>query len=180
MPYKDDSTKNGTEKTTLITPTVDDDRNDNSKSNRYKYVTIAAAVSVFGLVTGTSSSSIGSSLLRQENADADTVKVMAVVEGYNLDVGCKDKYSACRGWGQGNCCGGLECDGPYFGTCQSSGCSAVDHGCAGFGQGNCCDGGVCCFGGSSSIIPGIAGVCVEYNPKGGSCGVDGTDDFTDD
>ena len=136
MPYEDDSTKNGTEKTTLITPTVDDDQNDNSKSNRYKYVTIAAAVSVLGLVTGTSSFSIGSSLLRQADADADAPKALAAVEGNNLDVGCKDKYSVCRGFGQGNCCGGLECDGPYVGTCQSSGCSAVGHGCAGLGGGN--------------------------------------------
>jgi len=73
MPYEDDSTKNGTEKTTLITPTIDDDQSSsNNKSHRYKYVTIAAAVSVLGLVvTGTSSSSVGSLLLRQDNADAD-------------------------------------------------------------------------------------------------------------
>jgi len=109
---------------------------------------------------------IDSLLLRQADADADAPKALAAVEGNNLDVGCKDKYSVCRGWGQGNCCGGLECDGPYVGTCQYSGCSAIDHGCAGFGQGNCCDGGVCCAG---YYIPGIAGVCRKYNPKG-SCG----------
>jgi len=113
MPYKDDSTKNGTEKTTLITPNVDDDRNDNSKSNRYKYVTIAAAVSVLGLVTGTSSSSIGSLLLHQDNTDADTVKVMAAVEGNNPDAYCLSRTgSVCQrygGLGQGNCCFGLIC-----------------------------------------------------------------------
>lgn len=167
MPYEDDSTKNGTEKTTLITPTIDDDQSSsNNKSNRYKYVTIAAAVSVFGLVvTGTSSSTAGSLFLRQADADAVAAKAMATVEGNNLDVGCKDKYSVCRGFGQGNCCGGLECDGPYVGTCQSSGCSAVGDGCAGFGGGNCCDGGVCCY----NLIPGIDGICVKYNPKGVTC-----------
>jgi len=150
---------NETEETTLITSIDDDDRNDNSKSNRYKYVTIAAAVSVVGLVTGTSSFSIGTSLLRQDNtdADADAAKAMAAVGFNNLDVGCKDKYSVCRGFGQGNCCGGLECDGPYVGTCQYSGCSAIGDGCAGFGQGNCCNGGVCCY----RFIPGAGGTCYK-------------------
>jgi len=164
--YQADSTMNETEETKLITPSIDDDdqRNSNNKSNRYKYVTIAAAVSVFGLFTATSSSSVCSSLLRQANADA--AKVMAAVEGNILDVGCKDKYSACRGWGQGNCCGGLECDGPYFGTCQYSGCiDGEGHTCEGFGQGNCCDGSVCCF--YNSFIPGI-GQCYKYDAKG-SC-----------
>jgi len=164
-PYQADSTKNETEETMLVTSIDDDDdddRKDNSKRNRYKYVAIVAAVSVLGLATGTSSSSIGSLLLRQDNAGDDADKVMAAVEGNNLDVGCKDKYSICKGVGQGNCCGGLECDGPFFGTCQYSGCSAIGDGCSGFGQGNCCDGGVCC-----SLFPGI-GDCFPYHAKG-SC-----------
>jgi len=168
MPYEDDSTKNGTEKTTLITPTIDDDQSSsNNKSNRYKYVTIAAAVSVFGLLTGTSSSSVGSSLLRQADVDADddTDKVMAAVEVNIEEVGCKDKYYACKGFGQGNCCGGLECDGPGFGTCQYSGCNKIGTTCKGFQQGNCCDGGVCCLYG---IIPGL-GMCHKYDPYEGSC-----------
>jgi len=113
--YQADSTKNETEETKLIT-SIDDD-----KSNRYKYVTIAAAVLVLVLVTGTSSSSIGSSLLRKADADTDTdtAKVMAAVKGNNLDVGCKKKYSVCKGSGQGDCCGRLRCDGPGFGTCQT-------------------------------------------------------------
>jgi len=164
--YQADSTKNETEETTLVTSIDDDDRNNNSKSNRYKYVAIAAAVSVLGLATGTSSSSIGSLLLRQDNTGDDADKVMAAVEGNNLDVGCKDKYSICKGAGQGNCCGGLECDGPFFGTCQYSGCGSINNECAGFGQGNCCDGGVCCY----VIIPPIPGTgkCYKYDAKG-SC-----------
>jgi len=165
MPYEDNSTKNGNEKTTLITPNIEDDQKKcNIKSNRYKCITIAAAISVLGLVTGTSSSLVGSSLLRKADADADADadKVMAAVEINNLDVGCKDKYSACRGWGQGNCCGGLECDGPYFGTCQYSGCMGTGGDCVGFGQGNCCDGGVCCY--VDVLIPGM-GHCFKYDAK---------------
>jgi len=105
--YQADSTKNETEETKLIT-SIDDD-----KSNRYKYVTIAAAVLVLGLVTGTSSSSIGSLLLHQDNTDADTVKVMAAVEGNNPDAYCLSRTgSVCQrygGLGQGNCCFGLIC-----------------------------------------------------------------------
>merc|ERR1712238_382159 len=175
--YQADSTKNETEETTLV-PSIDDDdddRNDNSKSNRYKYVAIAAAVSALGLATGTSSSSIGSLLLRQDNAGDDADKVMAAVEGNILDVGCVGKYHACAGAGKGNCCGGLECDGPFFGTCQYSGCGAVGDKCAGFGQGNCCDGGVCCFDPAVGwFVPGV-GTCDKYHAEG-SCGRDDDDD----
>jgi len=69
--------------------------------------------------------------------------------------GCVGKYHVCAGGGRGNCCNGLECDGPLFGTCQTSAsCQKKFRVCAGFGQGNCCDGLRC----STIGVPG-AGTC---------------------
>jgi len=122
--YQADSTKNETEETKLITSIDDDDRNDNSKSNRYKYVAIAATVLVLGLVTGTSSSSIGPLFLRQDNTDADAAKVMAAVEGNNPYPNCKWTGSVCNRYGPNKCCPGHICGNyrgqnfnPAYGTC---------------------------------------------------------------
>merc|ERR1719491_486019 len=69
--------------------------------------------------------------------------------------GCVGKYHVCAGGGRGNCCNGLECDGPLFGTCQTSAsCQKKFRVCAGFGQGNCCAGLRC----STIGVPG-AGTC---------------------
>jgi len=68
--------------------------------------------------------------------------------------GCVGKYHVCAGAGQGNCCNGLECDGPLFGTCQTASCQKKYDVCAGFGKGNCCDGLQC----STVGFPG-AGTC---------------------
>jgi len=38
----------------------------------------------------------------------------------NSDSSCVGRYHLCAGAGRGNCCEGLECDGPLFGTCQLS------------------------------------------------------------
>jgi len=57
--------------------------------------------------------------------------------------GCVDKYHICAGTGRGNCCKGLECDGPFFGTCQKAKCAHEKYICFGFGQGSCCPGLTC-------------------------------------
>jgi len=79
----------------------------------------------------------------------------------NSDSSCVVRYHLCAGAGRGNCCKGLECDGPLFGTCQLSNCAKRTHTCAGFGEGNCCDGCACMYNPMFGI-PG-QGQCCELS-----------------
>ena len=160
MPQQSSSTKNGNEKTAFITPTDDDDRNHTNKTNRYKYMSVGAIL-VLGLVaTGTSSSWVPSSLLRHGDTNEDTAKVLATYVEDNLieEGSCRKVYKFCLGPGRGNCCQGLQCLGPFIGTCQDApNCVGLETTCAGPGHGDCCDNLTCC----SIVIPFI-GNCVEH------------------
>ena len=101
--------------------------------------------------------------MRGGGTTATTVLATAVT-GTQEEQSCVGHYHSCKGFGRGNCCDGFQCNGPGFGTCQTScsKCGGVDCLCTGFGTSNSCCAGLTCYNVGFDIFrfPPGTGMCM--------------------